>query len=237
MLPSPRSVRGPQARAGSSAGRTYSPHRFCQRFGGFFRHKDVAGKPVVSRVLGDEPKVPAEGEQSVWAGRGLRPLGRTPGPGLNHKHPEPARPPLPLSPLTCCSLDGIHRKRCFLTGKSGYIYFPTGGRRGWSSAHRSTGWESGGRAGGPRAVTLASWESSALTPIFTPCTLISRTQLEGGLKCTVSRRVVAICGCRMGRQAGAPLPRRGRGTGPGVGALPSRVATFCIAAQRTSLPL
>lgn len=41
-------------------------------------------------------------------------------------------------------------------------------------------------------VTLASWESSALTPIFTPRTLISRTQLEGGLKCTVSRRVVAI---------------------------------------------
>lgn len=48
--------------------------------------------------------------------------------------------------------------------------------------------------GGARVVTLASWESSALTPIFTPLTLISRTQLEGGLKCTVSRRVVAICG-------------------------------------------
>lgn len=47
---------------------------------------------------------------------------------------------------------------------------------------------------GARVVTLASWESSALTPIFTPLTLISRTQLEGGLKCTVSRRVVAICG-------------------------------------------
>lgn len=94
-----------------------------------------------------------------------------------------------------------------------------------------------GEQGVPRAVTLASWESSALTPIFTPRTLISRTQLEGGLKCTVSRRVVAICGCRTGRQAGAPLPRRGWGTGPGVGALPSRAATFCIAAQRTSLPL
>ena len=59
----------------------------------------MAGKPVVSRVLGDEPKVPAEGEQSVWAGRGLRPLGCMPGPGLDRKHPEPARPPLPLSPL------------------------------------------------------------------------------------------------------------------------------------------
>lgn len=47
---------------------------------------------------------------------------------------------------------------------------------------------------GTEAVTLASWESSALTPIFTPRTLISRTQLDGGLKCTVSRRVVAICG-------------------------------------------
>lgn len=46
---------------------------------------------------------------------------------------------------------------------------------------------------GVRVVTFASWESSALTPIFTPLTLISRTQLEGGLKCTVSRRVVAIC--------------------------------------------
>lgn len=46
----------------------------------------------------------------------------------------------------------------------------------------------------PGAFTLASWESSALTPIFTPRTLISRTQVDGGLKCTVSRRVVAICG-------------------------------------------
>lgn len=51
-----------------------------------------------------------------------------------------------------------------------------------------------GLGAGARAVTLASWESSALTPIFTPRTLISRTQLDGGLKCTVSRRVVAICG-------------------------------------------
>lgn len=102
--------------------------------------------------------------------------------------------------------------------------------------HRLGVWRESGE-GGPRAVTLASWESSALTPIFTPRTLISRTQLEGGLKCTVSRRVVAICGCRTGRQAGAPLPRRGRETGPGVGALPSGAATFCIAAQRTSLPL
>lgn len=54
----------------------------------------------------------------------------------------------------------------------------------------------GNRVGEPGAsmVTLASWGSSALTPIFTPLTLISRTQLEGGLKCTVSRRVVAIYG-------------------------------------------
>lgn len=44
-----------------------------------------------------------------------------------------------------------------------------------------------------KEVTLASTASSALTPILTPLTLISRTQLEGGLKCTVSRRVVAIC--------------------------------------------
>lgn len=46
---------------------------------------------------------------------------------------------------------------------------------------------------GLKEVTLASRASSALTPILTPLTLISRTQLEGGLKCTVSRRVVAIC--------------------------------------------
>lgn len=38
------------------------PHGFCQGFSGVFRHKDVAGKPVVSWVLGDEPKVPAEGQ-------------------------------------------------------------------------------------------------------------------------------------------------------------------------------
>lgn len=46
---------------------------------------------------------------------------------------------------------------------------------------------------GLKEVTLASRASSALTPILTPLTLISRTQLEGGLKCTVSLRVVAIC--------------------------------------------
>lgn len=53
---------------------TYVPHRFRQDFGGFFRHKDVAGKPVVSRVLSDKPKVPVGGQRSVWAGWGLRPL-------------------------------------------------------------------------------------------------------------------------------------------------------------------
>lgn len=37
---------------------THSPHRLCQGFGGVFRHKDMARKPVVSGVLGDEPKVP-----------------------------------------------------------------------------------------------------------------------------------------------------------------------------------
>lgn len=37
---------------------THSPHRLCQGFGGVFRHKDMAGKPVISRVFGDEPKVP-----------------------------------------------------------------------------------------------------------------------------------------------------------------------------------
>lgn len=36
------------------------PHRLCQGFGGIFRHKDMAGKPVVSRVLSDKPKVPVE---------------------------------------------------------------------------------------------------------------------------------------------------------------------------------
>lgn len=37
---------------------THLPHRLCQGFGGVFGHKDMAGKPVISRVLGDEPKVP-----------------------------------------------------------------------------------------------------------------------------------------------------------------------------------
>lgn len=62
-------------------------------------------------------------------------------------------------------------------------------------------------------VTLASWESSALTPIFTPRMLISRMQLEGGLKCTVSRRVVAICGVGKGQERqvpGVPLPGEAR---------------------------
>lgn len=46
---------------------------------------------------------------------------------------------------------------------------------------------------GERGTTLlCSLESSAFTAILTPRTLISRTQLEGGLKCTVRRRVVAI---------------------------------------------
>lgn len=45
---------------------TYVPHGFRQDFGGFFRHKDVAGKPVVSRVLSDKPEVPVGGQQSVW---------------------------------------------------------------------------------------------------------------------------------------------------------------------------
>lgn len=40
---------------------THVPHRLCQGFGGIFRHKDMAGKPVVSRVLSDKPKVPVEG--------------------------------------------------------------------------------------------------------------------------------------------------------------------------------
>ena len=129
-------------------------------------------------------------------------------------------------PLTCCSLDGIHSKRCFLTGKSGYIYSPTEGRReagvsGIQGLQRSGG---GGLGAGTGEVTLASWESSALTPIFTPRTLISRTQLDGGLKCTVSRRVVAICGQGMqirrwmslspgedGDRAGGGRPSEGSG--------------------------
>lgn len=66
----------------------------------------------------------------------------------------------------------------------------------------------GEQKAGPGVVTLASWESSALTPIFTPLTLISRTQLEGGLKCTVSRRVVAICERGTGTSgAGCPAPQ------------------------------
>lgn len=51
--------------------------------------------------------------------------------------------------LTCCSLDGIHRKRCFLAGKSGYIYFPTGvkGEARWSTCR-------GKQAGGTNAVSV-----------------------------------------------------------------------------------
>lgn len=74
-----------------------------------------------------------------------------------------------------------------------------------------------GEPGWGQGVTLASWESSALTPIFTPLTLISRTQLEGGLKCTVSRRVVAICGEGQEHQAGVSLSQERTGTGLGVG--------------------
>lgn len=48
---------------------------------------------------------------------------------------------------------------------------------------------------------LCSLESSAFTAILTPRTLISRTQLEGGLKCTVRRRVVAICRRERQRQS------------------------------------
>lgn len=142
----------------------------------------------------------------LWK-RGVR--GAELNPPLQHGS-RPPNTPLYLSPpLTCCSLDGSHKKRCSSAGKSGYIYSPTGGRGKQECGHpgrrgRSTPTRHGkfsGRAGGLRkerasseVVTLASWESSALTPIFTPLTLISRTQLEGGLKCTVSRRVVAIWG-------------------------------------------
>lgn len=125
---------------------TYVPHRFRQDFGGFFRHKDMAGKPVVSRVLSDKPKVPVGGQQSVWAGWGLRPPRHMRGPLSCHNGSRPS-PHLGLcsSPLTCCSLDGIHRKRCFLTGKSGYIYSPTGGRVE-EGGHQPAGGR-GGRAG------------------------------------------------------------------------------------------
>lgn len=74
-----------------------------------------------------------------------------------------------------------------------------------------------GEPGWGQGVTWASWESSALTPIFTPLTLISRTQLEGGLKCTVSRRVVAICGEGQEHQAGVSLSQERVGTGLGGG--------------------
>lgn len=63
----------------------------------------------------------------------------------------------------------------------------------WGYGHKRGGETHGARRQGLKEVTLASRASSALTPILTPLTLISRTQLEGGLKCTVSRRVVAIC--------------------------------------------
>lgn len=74
------------------------------------------------------PKYLREG--SLRVGRGSGPPG-----ALALMAPDP-QPHLDLcpTPLTCCSLDGIHRKRRFLTGKSGYIYSPTGRRRGWSSA-------------------------------------------------------------------------------------------------------
>lgn len=70
----------------------------------------------------------------------------------------------------------------------------TQGRRGARQArNKRRGDTHGAIRQGLEGVTLASRASSALTPILTPLTLISRTQLEGGLKCTVSRRVVAIC--------------------------------------------
>lgn len=39
-----------------------SPYWLCQGFGGVFGHKHVTGKSVVCRVLGDETKIPAEGD-------------------------------------------------------------------------------------------------------------------------------------------------------------------------------
>lgn len=77
--------------AGLALGGThvYIPHRLRQDFSGFFRHKDVAGKPVVSGVLGDEPKVPVGGT-AICGETGLKPF-------QAHSQPTPryngSRPP------------------------------------------------------------------------------------------------------------------------------------------------
>lgn len=75
------------------------------------------------------------GEGSLWVGwaQALQVHSQSHAPLRWLQTPSPHLELCP-TPLTCCSLDGIHRKRRFLTGKSGYIYSPTGRRRGWSSA-------------------------------------------------------------------------------------------------------
>lgn len=83
---------------------------------------------------------------------------------------------------------------------------------------------------------LCSLESSDFTAILTPRTLISRTQLEGGLKCTVRRRVVAICGETETQRPGTH-GQHVRTALPLQGLSPGWDTTFCMAAHSTSLPL
>lgn len=144
------------------------------------------------------PKYLQEGrQQSGWDGA-QTPPGTLAGPRLATMAPDPQLTPRSLSHPTYLLFFGWYpQKEMFFNWKKWLHLFPyrKERRRGWASACRGHRWEIWWESrGGANMVTLASWESSALTPIFTPLTLISRTQLEGGLKCTVSRRVVAICG-------------------------------------------
>ena len=141
-----------------------------------------------------------------------------------------SRPPLDISisvPPTYLLFFGWYpQKEMFFNWKKWLHLFPyrreKRSRGQWHAGATEIWW--GGLGAGTGEVTLASWESSALTPIFTPRTLISRTQLDGGLKCTVSRRVVAICGRGMqirrwmslspgedGDRAGGGRPSEGSG--------------------------
>lgn len=50
-----------------------SPYWFCNRFGGIFRHKDMAGKSVVCWVFRNETEIPANatGTHEVWRGNSV----------------------------------------------------------------------------------------------------------------------------------------------------------------------
>lgn len=70
-----------------------SPYRLRQWLRGFLRDEDMTGKSVVSRVLGDEPKI-SEGKESGcdWTSRHRYPSISQVYPTLNHRDLGPETP-------------------------------------------------------------------------------------------------------------------------------------------------